>query len=349
MKGIALVLALVLVAVARADNIVELTDTDFDAFIKSHSAVMVKFYSPGCTHCKAFAPEYEKAAQIVAETRRPYAFAQLDVNRHGNTADTYRIGKLPAIKLFINGLPLDYYEERMAGILIQFIDHIYKHVFVSTELKSIEDAKARVGLKEIQIILATNDKDIVETYKKVAKAYEEINFFHITENMGQQAFPDIIKMPSIVILKDFDEKRVIYSGPMSERLLDGYIADQVKPKIVEFNQQTIAQLFKPSGKKGVVLLRTPNPEGQKAEEEFKKLADRQRAADLLFIVSDIADGLGQRVGKMLNVKQGDLPHMEIVETGDRLQRNKFEGKFVFEEMNKFVKDWKDGKKPKADL
>jgi thiol-disulfide isomerase/thioredoxin len=50
---------------------VELTEGDFDEFLKGH-AVFVKFYSPSCPHCVKLAPVWEKVAKIAPTYPQPF-------------------------------------------------------------------------------------------------------------------------------------------------------------------------------------------------------------------------------------------------------------------------------------
>ena len=48
----------------KSDSILVLNDDNFDAALRDHSNIMVKFYAPWCSHCQSLAPEYSKAAKL---------------------------------------------------------------------------------------------------------------------------------------------------------------------------------------------------------------------------------------------------------------------------------------------
>lgn len=141
----------VFLSIAGNDYIVELNDGNFKQFIQSHPFVMVKFYNPGCSNCKAMAPEYDKVAANIYNSKRPYIIAGIQVSTNENTANEQMISQLPALKLFIRGKPIDYLEERQADIMLRFIDNSFKKHFSSHELLASDEITAKLALREIHV------------------------------------------------------------------------------------------------------------------------------------------------------------------------------------------------------
>ena len=61
---------------------------------------MVEFHAPWCSNCQAFAPEYAKAAKILANEGSPILLAKVDCVVETSLAKKYGIKSYPTLKFF---------------------------------------------------------------------------------------------------------------------------------------------------------------------------------------------------------------------------------------------------------
>ena len=102
---------------------VELSDQDFDAFLRQHELVVVDFWAPWCPPCRMMAP-------IIDELARRYAgkvvFAKLNVDESPLTAMRFEIRAVPTFLVFKRGrlvarwvgaMPKELFEARLRALL----------------------------------------------------------------------------------------------------------------------------------------------------------------------------------------------------------------------------------------
>ncbi len=131
----------------KTDAVLELTDATFEDAIKKNEVIMVKFLAPGCGHCQAFAPEYQKAAQGLKEMGKPYVLAEMDATVSTATADKYEVQAYPTVKLFLKGNPIDYEGERKAEAVIAFIERMVGPATIELTADQLKEKKATKGLR----------------------------------------------------------------------------------------------------------------------------------------------------------------------------------------------------------
>ncbi|KAG2624763.1 hypothetical protein PVAP13_3KG173500 [Panicum virgatum] len=121
--GLLLLLAAAAVSPAAADDVVALTEADFEKEVGQDRGALVEFYAPWCGHCKKLAPEYEKLGASFKKAKS-VLIAKVDCDEHKSICSKYGVSGYPTIQWFPKGSlePKKYEGQRSVEALAEFVN-----------------------------------------------------------------------------------------------------------------------------------------------------------------------------------------------------------------------------------
>ncbi|XP_047961276.1 protein disulfide isomerase-like 5-2 [Salvia hispanica] len=260
-------------------KVLELTDSNFDAAISNFDYVFVDFYAPWCGHCKRLAPELDKAAPVLAGLKPPVVVAKVDADKYRKLGSKHDVDGYPTLKVFIHGVPSEYFGPRKADLLVQHLKKI-----VAPDVASLNsDSAIRDFIKEagtnfpIFVGFGLNESSISE----IAIKYKKKAWFSVAKDFSEDIMSlyDFDKEPALVAIHPAYNEQSKFYGPFED--VEDYVKQSMIPLILPINQDSLKSLRDDDRK--VVLTILEDEVDDKSKEVIKVLKAAASAnRDLVF-------------------------------------------------------------------
>jgi protein disulfide-isomerase A1 len=300
------------------DDVLVLTNDNFDQALSEFPAVLVEFYAPWCGHCKALAPEYAKAANTLKEEGSPIRLAKVDATVQKELAEKNKIKGYPTIKLFRQGVtePAEFTAGRFAADIVGWLKR--KTGTPATIVDNVQQAKQLIEDNEV-VVFAFFKSDVDEVTKKqfldFADSKENLPFA-ITES--DAVFTEYkVSGSSVVVFKKFDEFQVdLPVADMTSEKLAEFVKINELPLVVEFTQEKAERIFEDNRKNHLLLFVSKNSSDfDSLLDTFKQAAPEFRGK-VLFMYIDINDDDNLQVLEFFGMKVSDCPALRFIQLDD---------------------------------
>ncbi|EGW04361.1 Protein disulfide-isomerase A2 [Cricetulus griseus] len=194
--------------VPKEDGILVLSHHTLSLALQEHPALMVEFYAPWCGHCKALAPEYSKAAALLAAESASVTLAKVDGPAEPELTKEFGVVGYPTLKFFQNGNrtnPEEYTGPQKAEGIAEWLR---RRVGPSAKrLEDEEDVQALTDKWEVVVIGFFQDLqgEDVATFLALARDALDITFGFTDQPQLFQKFG--LTKDTVILFKKFDEGR----------------------------------------------------------------------------------------------------------------------------------------------
>lgn len=297
-RGILVIsLALLSLSAATADDTVEkvltLDHSNFTDVVSKHSFIVVEFYAPWCGHCKALAPEYEKAASTLSSHDPPIVLAKVDANEEANRdlATEFKIQGFPTIKILRDGGKTiqEYKGPREADGIV---DYLKKQVGpASAEIKSTEDSASLIDEKKISII-GLFPKFSGEEYEKFMTVAEKLRSdYTFGHTLDAKLIPrgESVSKPTIRLLKPFDEM-FVDTQDFNVDAVEKFIEESTIPILTVWNSdpsnyEYVNKFFDGPNDKAMLFVNFTT-EQDSFQPKYKEVASLYKSKGISFMMGD---------------------------------------------------------------
>merc|ERR1711962_1289972 len=245
MKCLGVLLALASVAqgaeVTKDEGVAVLNVENFDEVIEGNEFVLVEFYAPWCGHCKALAPEYAKAAGILAEKESKIVLAKVDATEEGAVAEKFEVRGYPPLKFFRNGKATEYGGGRTADTIVSWLEK--KTGPPALAVASVEEATAFVTGKDVAVIgvFADQTTDAAKAFLAAAGMMDDFEFGITGDDAVFAEYG--VEGETVLLLKTFDDGRTVLSEGITEESVAAFVSSESLPLVIDFNHETAQKIF----------------------------------------------------------------------------------------------------------
>ncbi|CAI0554434.1 unnamed protein product [Linum tenue] len=220
-------------------KVLVLDESNFDSAISTFDHIFVDFYAPWCGHCKRLAPELDKAAAIVAESKDAIVIAKIDAEKYRRLADKHDVDGYPTLKIFIHGVGMDYYGPRKADLLVRYLKK-----FVAPNVATLDSDSAIKEFVEgagtfFPIYLGFGLDE--STISNLAVKYKKKAWFAVAKGFSEDVMLqyNFDKAPALVSINPTYNEQNTFYGPFEEEFIDTFITQNFLPLAVPMNHDTL--------------------------------------------------------------------------------------------------------------
>lgn len=342
MKGVftsLIAAAVIAINAVVAEEVFTLTTENFKQTLADNEYVLAEFYAPWCGHCKALAPEYEKAALGLLEFEPKVLLAKIDATQEEALAKEFGVQGFPTMKWFVNGEAREYGGGRTESTIISWIKKK-----VGDPATKLEDVAALEKIKEdneVVVVGVFATAEDAAAFTKAASDEEEVPF---AVSIGNADVAKEAGVESgIVVFKKFDEGRAEFTGDVnSKEEIADFVGGNSLPTIVPFSQENAPKIFGGKIKSHQLIFVDSSDAAAKDAvlEQVKPVAVANKGK-MLFVTVDKSD---DRILEFFGITESDLPTVRIVNMGEgAMKKYALEGEITSENLEKFVADYNDDK------
>jgi len=325
------------------EGVVVLTQDTFDGHLTNSHLLMVMFYAPWCEHSKKLAPEFVKMAKTLEESNSPVQLAKVDATAAKSLEFRYGISAVPSIKLFIEGVPIDYKGERNSADMLAWLASKQQNKVVKVD--SIEQANDLLLSNKVVIfaILPSAASKSVRAFEIAAASFDKEVFGVISSASIMKSLNVSSASESILLLKKFDEERNVLEGVQSAESIIKFVKEFHHPLVFDFSIATSKIISYSDIPSHFLLFCSAKSDKHKQRLALAKKLAMEMKGHMMFINVDIDSETNKHVLDFFGVSLEDTPTFRIMNVPkDYMKFKPKSSAFTEENFRTFIKEYESG-------
>ncbi|CDU25546.1 probable proteine disulfate isomerase [Sporisorium scitamineum] len=300
-------------AEASSSDVLVLGNGNFTENVQNEALMLVEFYAPWCGHCKALAPEYEKAStELLADKIK---LAKVDCTEENALCAEHNVEGFPTLKVFRNGSPSDYNGNRKADGIVSYMKKQALPALSTLTAGNFTEFKSKDRVVAIAYLDSSDEKHLAAV-NAVANNLRDNYLFGVvhdaslTEKAGVSA-------PAFVVYRQFDEPEVkLDSKSLNEEQITNFLKAESIPLIDELNAESFMS-YAESGLPLAYLFSDPESKDLESHVESLKPLAKANKGKLNFVW---IDGVKYSAhAKSLNIQGEDWPAFAVQDIEQNLK------------------------------
>ncbi|CAA2999828.1 disulfide-isomerase-like [Olea europaea subsp. europaea] len=304
------------VVAEEGEKVLTLDHSNFSEVVAKNDFIVVEFYAPWCGHCKAFSPEYEKAALLLSSHDPPIVLAKVDANEEANLglATEFEIQIFPTIKIVRKGGKniQEYKGPREADGIVGYLKK--QAGPSSSEIKSKEDAGGLIDEKNI-FIAGVFPKFAGEEFENFTALAEKLRSdYDFGHTLDAKLLPrgESVQRPTLRLLKPFDGLLVDFQDFQVDAM-EKFIEEASIPIVTIFddnpiNHPYVNKFFENPNAKAMLFVNF-SKELDSFQSTYKDIAKQSKETGISFLLGDLE--ASERAFEFFGLKEDQVPLLVI--------------------------------------
>lgn len=235
----------------KPSGVLTLTDESFDAAVREHKRVLVKFYAPWCGHCKQLEPVWAEASKLLAVENLETRLAKVDATENKALEQRFVIDAFPKLKYFVDGAEVKQYEgERTAKAISHWLRKQEQPPVKEIAYESIGSffggiADGDFALAAVVKKKSARAKAFYKAVEDVLSEYEFATFRFAVAWLPKDADPKADAKLSMwrAGFEDADDERIEFAGSWTDAAISKWARANLYPKM----GKTFGKIYLPAG------------------------------------------------------------------------------------------------------